>query len=116
MLALFNGLLDSGCTNHIIRDQSLFYNYVPKAISIGTAKCGTLEALGTGDVDFRYPFGNLFILFTLWRCLFAPSAPINLLSVGALVERGMSALFSPGGITTVSFLDDHQSLPCFALS
>jgi hypothetical protein len=52
MLALFNGLLDSGCTNHIIRDQSLFYNYVPKAISIGTANCGTLEALGTGDVDF----------------------------------------------------------------
>ena len=46
-------------------------------------------------------------------CLYAPSAPVNLLSVGALIERGMSCLFSPGGITKVFFPSDHHTLPDF---
>ena len=116
VLSLFNALLDSGCTHHIVRDRSLFYNYTPKSISIGTANCGTLDALGTGDVDFRSLFGTKSVIFTLRGCLYAPSAPINLFSVGALVERGMSALFSPGGITKISFPDDHPSVPGFSLA
>ena len=107
----FNSLLDSGCTHHIIRDRTLFRTFTARTISVGTANCGSLDALGSGDVEFRYPFGEKFVVFTLRGCLFAPSAPINLLSVGALVERGMSCLFSPGGITKVFFPDDH---PMFA--
>ena len=45
-----------------------------------------------------------------------PSAPINLLSVGALAECGMSCLFSPGGITKFLYLDDHPKLPGFSFS
>ena len=105
----YNALLDSGCTHHIIRDRSLFNNFSTKAISVGTANCGSLDALGTGDVRFQFPFGDRVIIFTLRGCLYAPSAPINLLSVGALVERGMSCLFSPGGITKVFFPDDHPN-------
>jgi hypothetical protein len=67
-------------------------------------------------VVFRHPYGTRFISFTLRDCLFAPKAPINLLSVGALVERGMSCLFSPGGITAVSFPSDHPKFPNFVLS
>ena len=52
MTSLFNTLLDSGCTHHIIRDCSLFQAYVVKDISVGTANCGSLEALGCGDVTF----------------------------------------------------------------
>jgi hypothetical protein len=115
VLSIYNALLDSGCTHHIVRDRSLFSNYASKSISIGTANCGTLAALGTGDVDFKSVFGSQPVIFTLRGCLYAPSAPTNLLSVGALVERGMSTLFSPGGITKVSFPDDHPSLPGFAL-
>ena len=107
MAGSYNALLDSGCTHHIIRDRSLFNDFSPRNISVGTANCGSLDALGTGDVKFEFPFGNRLIIFTLRGCLFAPSAPINLLSVGALVERGMSCLFSPGGITKVFFPDDH---------
>ena len=66
-----------------------------------------------GDVDFQYPYGNRQVVFTLRGCLLAPSAPINLLSVGALVKRGMSCLFSPGGITKVFFPSDHPKLPNF---
>ena len=113
MVSLFNALLDSGCTHHIIRDCALFRNYIAKEISVGTANCGSLDALGCGDVDFRYPYRGRHILFTLRGCLHAPTAPINLLSVGALVERGMSCLFSPGGITKVFFPDDHPQLPDF---
>ena len=39
------------------------------------------------------------------------TAPINLISVGAFVERGMSCLFSLGGITKVFFPRDHPALP-----
>ena len=103
----YNALLDSGCTHHIIWDQSLFSSYSPRSISVGMANCGSLDALGTGDVKFQHLFGDRLILFMLQDCLYAPSAPINLLSVGALVEHGMSCLFSPGSITKVFFPDGH---------
>ena len=111
MVSRYNALLDSGCTHHIVRDRALFSNYVSSTISVGTANCGSLEALGTGDVAFRYPYRDRHVVFTLRGCLYAPTAPINLLSVGALVERGMSCLFSPGGITKVFFSRDHKLLP-----
>jgi hypothetical protein len=116
LTTLYNALLNSGCTHHIIRDRSLFRNYSAQAISVGTANCGSLEALGTGDIDFTYSSGDRRVTFTLRSCLFAPTAPINLLSVGALAERGMSCLFSPGGITKLSYPDDHPRLPKFSLS
>jgi hypothetical protein len=81
---------------------------------VGTANCGSLEALGTGDVKFWYPFGDRQVTFTLRGCLYAPGAPISLLSVGALVERGMSCVFSPGGIMVVSYPRDHAKLSGFA--
>ena len=116
LVSLFNTLLDSGCTHHIIRDRSLFSDYVAKEISVGTANCGSLRALGTGDVSFRSSYGDRHILITLRGCLYAPDAPINLLSVGALVDRGMSALFTPGGVTRVSFPSDHPTFPDFSFS
>ena len=116
MVSIYNALLDSGCTHHIVRDRSLFLSYLEKPISVGTANCGSLKALGIGDVKFRYPFGDRHVIFTLHGCLHAPGAPINLLSVGALVERGMSCLFSPGGITTVFYSCDHATLPGFSFS
>ena len=112
----YNALLDSGCTHHIIQDQALFINYTVQSISVGTANCGSLDALGSGDVEFCYPFGDCFVVFTLHGCLYAPSAPINLLSVGALVERGMSCLFSPGGITKVFFPANHALFPGLTFS
>lgn len=105
----YNSLLDSSCTHHIVQDRTLFLNYRAHPMSVGTANCGSLDALGTGDVEFQYPFGDHSVIFTLLGCLYALSAPINLLSVGAFVKRGMSCLFSPGGITKVSFSDDHAS-------
>lgn len=116
LTSLYNALLDSGCTHHIVRDRTLFRNYIPQPVSIGTANCGSLEAHGTGDVEFQYVFGDRRVIFTLRGCLYAPSAPINLLSVGALAERGMSCTFSPGGITKLSYPEDHPRLPGLTLA
>ena len=80
---------------------------------MGTANCGFLEAIGTGYVEFRYPFGDRYVIFTLRGCLYAP---INLLSVGALVECGMSCLFSLGEITEVFYPKNHPKLPGFTFS
>jgi hypothetical protein len=112
----FNVLLDSGCTRHVVRDWTLFRDYAEKSITIGTATCGSLDALGSGNVEFRYPFRDRHVIFTLRDCLYAPTAPINLLSVGTLVERGMSCLFSPGGITKVFYPDHHPKLPGLTFS
>jgi hypothetical protein len=116
LVSLYYAILDSGCTHHIIRDRALFRNYTARSISVGTANCGSLEALGTGDVAFCCPFGDRHVTFTLRACLYAPLAPINLLSVGALAEHGMSCLFSPDGVTKVSYSLDHPTLPGFFLS
>jgi hypothetical protein len=61
LTSLYNALLDSGCTPHIVRDRTLFRNYIAQPVSVGTANCGSLEALGTGDVEFRY-YESKFIL------------------------------------------------------
>ena len=111
LVNLYNALLNSGCTHHIIRDRTLFQSYAAQTISVGTANCGSLEALGNGDVEFRHPYGEQHITFTLRGCLYTPSAPINLLSVGALTERGMSCLFSPGGVTKKFYPEDHPQIP-----
>ena len=54
----YNALLDSGCTHHIVCDHTLFWSYSAQAVSVGTANCGSLEALGTGNVEFRHHFGD----------------------------------------------------------
>ena len=65
MVSLYNALLDSGCTHHIIRDRSLFSSYTAHPVSVGTANCGSLEAFGSGDVEFRYPYRDRHVVFTL---------------------------------------------------
>lgn len=76
------------------------------------ATFGSIEALGSGYVVFCYPYADCHVTFILCGCLFAPMAPINLLSVGMLIEHhGMSCLFSPAGIMKVFFPSDHLKLP-----
>ena len=74
----FNALLDSGCTHHVVRDWALFHDFAEKSVSVSTATYGSLDALGSGDVEFRYPFGDRNVIFTLCDCLYAPTAPVNL--------------------------------------
>jgi hypothetical protein len=115
----FNSALDSGCTDHIIRHREVFQHYdTSKAVSIGTANSGSLEALAGGDVSFRIPYHDRHgqvqpIIFTLRNCLYAPDAPVNLISVGALNEQGLVVTFNPGTSTELSLPPDDLDLPGF---
>ena len=70
MVKMFNALLDSGCTHHIIQHQALFQNSIPKTISIGMANCSFFDALGSGDVEFRYPLGDRHVVSLLYVVAF----------------------------------------------
>ena len=107
---LYNTILDSGCTNHIIRDCSLFWTYdVSLAVPVKTANCGVLETLAKGDVKFCIQCGMKSVVFTLHDCLHAPMAPINLLSVGTMQERRMRVHFNEDA-TVIHFPSNHPTL------
>ena len=103
-------ILDSGCTSHIFRDRSLFWNYrEDTSTSIRTANCGILSTLGRGDVKVRLSIGGQTITWTLQNCLHAPDVPVNLISVGLLQNSGMTIAFGKGS-TILSFPPSHGSL------
>jgi hypothetical protein len=106
----FNTILDSGCTNHIIRDRALFWTYnEDQAVPVKTANCGILNTLARGDVKFHVSFGQQQIILTLRDCLHAPDAPLNLLSVGAMQEKHMRIHFNEEE-TIIHFPSDHPVL------
>ena len=51
----FNTTLDSGCTNHIIHDRTLFWTYrEDQAVPVKTANCGVLNTLARVMSSFIY--------------------------------------------------------------
>ena len=73
---LFNSILDSGCTHHIIWDRSLFWTYhVSQAIPVKTANCGTLKTLAKGDVKMRLQCGSQSIVLTFRDCSLSSHQP-----------------------------------------
>ena len=113
----FNTCLDSGCTDHIIRDRGLFQTYdTDGAVDVGTANCGSLSAKASGDVSFRLPYHDRMVVFMLKGCLHAPDAPINLISVGALNENHLTVTFNPDAPTTISYPLSDPDLPGFTFT
>lgn len=74
-----------------------------------TANCGVLETLAKGDVKVRLQCGTQSIVLVLQDCLHAPSAPINLMSVGAMQEHRMRIHFNEDA-TVIHFPSDHPLL------
>ena len=64
---LYNMILDSGCTNHIVKDRSLFWTYnTSLAVPVKTANCGILETFAKGDVKFRVQCGSRSVVPVLY--------------------------------------------------
>jgi len=114
----FNALLDSGCTHHPFNDRSIFTNFnSARQLSIGTANCGSMKSLGSGNVTFNYTFAGHAIWFTLHDCLYAPDVPIGLISVGALQEKGLQIVFeSSKPVATMSFSEQSSCSPWLHLN
>ncbi|KAJ2935889.1 hypothetical protein H1R20_g1205, partial [Candolleomyces eurysporus] len=85
--APFNAVIDSGCTKHVLNDLQNFHDYVPQRLTVGTANSKPLVVHGRGTVKFavRMTDGSALDV-VLVDCLYAPSCPVNLISVGALTD------------------------------
>ncbi|XP_040951363.1 uncharacterized protein [Gossypium hirsutum] len=85
-----NWLIDSGCTNHIVSNESMFKR-IDKSFSlrIRFGNDQIIKAKGKRDVRVSTPTGTKFII----DVLFVPDIDQNLLSVGQLIEKNYSVIF-----------------------
>ena len=119
--SVYQALLNSACTYHIICDKSLFWTYCPdQALEVGTSSSGYLmtEAKGLANLEVELepndsPSPKVILL--LHDCLHGPSAPMDLLSVGAFIKSGMPLTFNTDGYVQVHFPKTHPALAgrCF---
>jgi hypothetical protein len=104
-------LLDSGASSHIIKDAKHFWTYNRQgAKSVKTANHGTLSTLASGDCVALVRSGRLSTRITLRNCLHAPSAVINLLSVGKIVSAGFCCNFEDSRVTISTPRPDKRNL------
>lgn len=120
---LYNSIIDSGCTNHIIRDRRFFWTYSTSGVvPIQTANCGNLVAQARGDVKFCVTIGDKSIIWTLKNCFHVPDVPVNLLSLGAMREGGVDFHFPAGPVmhdavlTLPDFVPELRGLKIYAKS
>ena len=88
--SLDNWLIDSGCTNHMTFDKSLFrtlQSIEVARVRIGNGDC--IVAKGKRTIVITTNSGTE----TISDVLYIPDIEQNLLSVGQLIEKGMKVIF-----------------------
>jgi hypothetical protein len=93
-------VIDSGCTNHMTREESMFEtlkefdgdHYITFA---GNQKG---KVLGTGNIDLNSKF-------SISRVLLVESLGYNLLSISQLCASGFNCLFTNEGVTIIGRSD-----------
>lgn len=95
ILLCFNAILDSGCITHIIWDCQYFWFYNPSlAVLVGIVNCGTLNTLARDECHFWAHVDRKSVTLILSDCLHTSDLPINLLSVGSVMEQGIDVHFT----------------------
>jgi hypothetical protein len=85
----FASILDSGTSSHLLKDRDVFWTYeATQARSMRTANHGVLQTKASGDCLVRFTLKGVVTTVKLRDCLHAPSACINLLSVGRMTAAG----------------------------
>lgn len=93
-----------------MNDHLLFHTYnITGAIPVTTANCGILITKVLGKACFTIDIDGQTTTIVLHECLYAPDAPINLISAGALTENEMYIGFGKNK-TTCHFLKYYKSL------
>lgn len=83
-------LIDSGCTNHVTFDKTLFKElHSSKVTRIRIGNGGYISAKGVGTVAITTPSGTK----TISNVLYVPDINQSLLSVGQLLEKGFKVFF-----------------------
>jgi hypothetical protein len=83
-------MLDSGCTNHVTGERSMFSSYTPKMdsnknIVFGDNSKGDVFGLGKVAITLEHSITNV---------LHVDSFSYNLLSISQLCEMGFNCLFT----------------------
>jgi hypothetical protein len=92
-VSISDWVLDSGCTDHIIRERSAFEDLAPHRVKVETANeagrssCFFTEARGTACI--RTIVDNQCIVLRLHNAYYAPDATESLISLGYLVDKGV---------------------------
>jgi hypothetical protein len=87
----FASILDSSTSSHLLKDRDMFWTYkTTQARSMRTANQGVLQTKGSGDCLVRLTLNGVVTTVKLRDCLHAPSACVNLLSVGRMTSAGSS--------------------------
>ena len=85
----FASILDSGTSSHLLKDRDVFWTYeATQARPMKTANQGILQTKASGDCLIRLTLGSTTTTVKLRDCLHAPSACVNLLSVGRMTAVG----------------------------
>jgi len=90
----YSSLLDSGTSCTLVRDRTHFHSYAADgSVHVKTTNHGRLPTLGSGDCIALLPVGSDKFSVRFSGCLHAPSAMLNLLSVGWMVAKGWKCNF-----------------------
>jgi hypothetical protein len=82
-------ILDSRTSSHLLKDRDVFWTYeVTQTRSMQTANQGVLQTMGSGDCLVCFTLKGVTTTVKLRDCLHAPSACVNLLSVGRMTAVG----------------------------
>lgn len=92
---MLNWVIDSGASNHMCCDRSMFDNFQSGFFGqIIVADGKTVSAKGKGSIKIFVGKLNGFIELTLIDVLFTPEITANLISVRKITEKGFSVTFS----------------------
>ncbi|KAL5758543.1 hypothetical protein ACOSP7_021154 [Xanthoceras sorbifolium] len=83
-------LIDSGCTNHMTYDRTIFKELKPTGITkVRIGNGGYISAKGKGTIEITTSSSTK----TISDVLYVPDINQNLLSVGQLIEKGFKISF-----------------------
>ena len=89
--------LDSGATRHICADRSLFSSIEDCNTTLNWGNAGSIQAKGVGTIRLR--FLSTGRTATISDCLYLPQLGLNLLSLGQLINKGVSLKSDQKGST-----------------
>ncbi|KAI1007401.1 Retrovirus-related Pol polyprotein from transposon TNT 1-94 [Podosphaera aphanis] len=102
-------VLDTGATNHIFHDKSLFHSMTTTSKSVNTASGHSIPVSGVGNVRFEiydYRGGRSRKTIEMNNVWYVPSCTRNLVSGMQLVSKGFNICSSNGGVSVLSSTND----------
>ena len=95
-----NFILDSGSTQHLICDRSLFLedSLVSKITKLGQGDKSSVNSVAIGTICFLEE--NTLIIIK--NCLYIPSFTVNILSIRKLIEKDFEIVFTKEKATIIS--------------